>query len=144
MPSPKCPIPISSLTSKGLRRVSGQDGIAFIQDPIAPGATATLQTCLKVLIPTTRSTPATDKEFITQDKLELVAVMPWLNRKMPHFNFSRTIEIQHPVHLRNFRYLPTLAQGSTSRFSYEVVAPIIIVVAFWLIPARYTTKARAP
>ncbi|MCJ1281434.1 hypothetical protein MMC26_000753, partial [Xylographa opegraphella] len=49
-----------------------------------------------------------------------MAVMPWLNRVLPDFGFSKPIAIQFPIELRNIDYLPSLARGIRSNLGWEI------------------------
>ena len=120
MPSPKALIPISVASSKDLVPVAGDEGMAFIPGLIEPGITVTLDETIKVLIPLVDEVQPPGSRFFRTTEVALQASMPWLNRVLPFFEFSQTVNIQYPVELRNFTYLPTMALGSRNRYSYEV------------------------
>ena len=121
MPSPKRPIPISIIGSGWLLPVVGEQGVAFVKSSIMPGITATLDTSLKVLIRPSKDLQPLGTRFIRSEKLAIKATMPLLNQNLPFFDYSRTIDIQYPIELRDFNHLPTMALGSMSRFSVGVM-----------------------
>ena len=75
-----------------------------------------------VLIRQSREIQPVGTRFMKCEKLSIRATMPWLNRTLPYFEYTRNIDIQYPVEARHFHYLPTMALGSMSRFSFEVKA----------------------
>lgn len=120
MPSPTRRIPITVVASDWFESVSDASRQAFIPSSIAAGETVTLEDAVKVRIRPNRVPPLPGTRFLEQDSLSIQAEMPWLKRALPHFNYSRPIVIQYPAELREYSYLPSLAQGSTSRFTFEV------------------------
>ncbi|MCJ1432774.1 hypothetical protein MMC27_002131 [Xylographa pallens] len=120
MPSPTCPIPVTSISSVWFSRVSGEQGRTFIPNSIPSGATVTLEGTIMVLIKQCDDSPPIGNLFLKHDSLGIMAVMPWLNRVLPDFGFSKTIPIQFPIELRNIEYLPSLAQGTRSNLSWEI------------------------
>lgn len=64
--------------------------------------------------------PACGSVFFQQDVLSIIATMPWLDRSLPHFSFSKAVDIQYPCELRNIETLASLAQGSRSKIAWEV------------------------
>ncbi|MCJ1381811.1 hypothetical protein MMC17_004922 [Xylographa soralifera] len=120
MPSPKCQIPVTAISSIWFSRVSGEQGRIFIPNSIPPGVTVTLEGTIMILIKQCDDPPPIGNLFFEHDNLRIMAVMPWLNRVLPNFGFSKTIDIQFPIELRNIDYLPSLAQGIRSNLSWEV------------------------
>ena len=120
MPSPTCPIPITLNPSAWFERVSGAGAEAFIPPSIEAGEVATLADSIKVLIRSNDIPPPPGTQFFEQDVLSVSAKMPWLNRTLPNFEYSCFIDIQYPVVLRGVDILASLAQGSTTRFTFEV------------------------
>lgn len=120
MPSPKCHIPLSVVATDWLVPLPADAGHAFIPPSINVGSTATVEGSIKVLIRRKGSPPEPGKIFSREEVLSIKATMPWLDRELPHFVFRRTLVLQYPVELRQFKYLTTLAQGSQSSFAWEV------------------------
>ena len=126
MPSPTCRIPITVRRSLWLEPTESQ---ALIPSSIGAGESVTLDDPIKVLIRASDVPPSLGSLFIEQDTLSLAAQMPWLNRELPHFEYRRTLSIQYPVELRGFNVLKTMAQGSTSRFAFEVSHQTLHVIS---------------
>lgn len=121
MPSPKCRILISLIALKWFVPVSGEGGLAFIESSITPGTTMTLKSSLKVLIRQYKDLQPQGTHFLRSENLAIKATMQWLNRTLPCLGYTRTIDLQNPIELRHFNHLSTTAQGSRSRFSYEIL-----------------------
>ena len=121
MPSPKRGIPVSAIASERFLPIAGDGEHALITSSIQPGVTATLEGSIKVLISQYNKLPS-GSPLLTKERLSVQATMPWLHRHLPHFEYSREIEIQYPVELQSFQFLPSMAQGSMNRFSFEVRA----------------------
>lgn len=81
--------------------------------------TVTLEGAIKVLIQSCDESPPLGMSFLTKEDIRVMAVMPWLNRTLPHFEFSKNIEIQYPIELRKVEFLPNLARGSQSSMTWE-------------------------
>lgn len=122
MPSPKSPIPIFVVASDWFLPVSGDEGHTMITSSISPGVTVTLEGSIKVLISRFDGLSPLGSQFLRRERLSVRATMPWLNRVLPHFEYFRMLDIKYPVELRHFEFLSSVAQGSTSRFSFEVRA----------------------
>ncbi|KAL9612033.1 MAG: hypothetical protein Q9167_003359 [Letrouitia subvulpina] len=120
MPSPMCRIPIYVNPSKFILPTTGSDNCALIPSSIAPGTEVTLADSIKVLIRQSENPPAIGTQYFKQDQVSVKASMPWLNRDLPFFEFSRSVDIQYPIELRNLDFLSAMAPGSTSRSTYEV------------------------
>ncbi|KAF7506176.1 hypothetical protein GJ744_012156 [Endocarpon pusillum] len=120
MPSPTCPIPVTAVASKWLAPVPGDAGRTFLPSSIVVHELVTLEGCIKVLIRRDEHPPACGSVFFQQDVLSIIATMPWLERSLPYFSFSRAVDIQYPCELRNFETLASLAQGSRSKIAWEV------------------------
>ena len=129
MPSPTCRIPITLNPSTWFRPITGAEAQAFIPPSIGAGEVVTLENSIKVLIRSKDVPPLPDTHFFEQDVLSVSARMPWLNRTLPNFEYSCFIDIQYPVVLRGVDILASLAQGSTSRFTFQVS----FTVSSWLI-----------
>jgi hypothetical protein len=120
MPSPTCPIPVTAVASKWLAPVPGDAGRTFLPSSIAVNELVTLEGCIKVLIRGDEHPPASGSVFFQQEVLSIIATMPWLDRSLPRFTFSRVVDIQYPCELRNFETLASLGQGSRSKIAWEV------------------------
>lgn len=123
MPSPTCPIPLSVVATDWLVPLIGDAGHAFIPPSINVGLTATVEGSIKALIRRKDCPPEPGQIFSREEVLSITATMPWLDRELPHFEFRRTVVIQYPIELRQFKHLTTLAQGSKNRFAWEVWYP---------------------
>lgn len=123
MPSPTCRIPLSVIATDWLVPLTEDASYAFIPPSINVGLTATVEGSIKILIRRKGSLPGPGEIFSREEVLSIKATMPWLDRELPHFEFRRTFVIQYPIELREFTYLATLAQGSTSSFAWEVWFP---------------------
>ena len=136
MPSPTCHTPITLNPSAWFRPVSGAEAQAFVPPSIEAGEVVTLENDIKFLIRSNDVPPPPGTSFFAQDVLSVSARMPWLNRTLPNFEHSRLVNIQYPVVLRRVDILASLAQGSTSRFTFKVsftVSPRLnILVGFHL------------
>ena len=86
---------------------------------IPSGVTVTLEGTIKVLIQSRDESPPLGINFLTKEEIRVMAVMPWLNRTLPHFEFSKNIEIQYPIELRRVEFLPNLARGCQSSVTWE-------------------------
>ena len=122
MPSPKRRIPISAIASEWFLPVESEESYTLTPSSIVPGVAVVLEGCIKVLIRQSDDLQPSGKQFFRRERLSVQATMPWLNRTLPYFEYSRDIDIQYPVELRSFDFLSSMAQGSVNRFSFEVRA----------------------
>jgi hypothetical protein len=120
MPSPTCRIPVSIVRSDWLIPVAGEQGRAFLPISIAVGNTATLEGSIKVLIQPSRLLPTAGTLFNHRVDVSIQAVMPWLDRTLSDFEYTRTVELQFPCELRNINCLSSIGQGSTGHLTGEV------------------------
>lgn len=120
MPSPICHIPITVVPTDWFVPLTTDHGHVFIPSSIQAESTVTLEDSIKVLIKRNEGPTVPGTHFSEQDVLSIKATMPWLNRELSHFDFRRTVVIQYPIELRKFENVTTLAQGSRSKFSWEV------------------------
>lgn len=141
MPSPKCRIPICVIASEWFMPVVGQDSKTLIKSSIEPGTTVTLDSSLMVLIRQSQELQPVGTRLMKSEKLAIGATMPWLNRTLPYFDYTRTVDIQYPVEARNFHFLPTMALGSLSRFSFEVMVLGLLWRNFLLIYFKVCNKS---
>lgn len=122
MPSPTRGITIYVAASEYFAPVAGQDGKAVTHGSIEPGITVTLNSFFRILIREIKEPIPMGARLKKRANIAIMAKMPWLNRNIPHFDYTRNIDIQYPVEVRQFDYLPTMALRSVSRFSLEVIA----------------------
>ena len=120
MPSPLCNIPLTVNQSRWIQPIYGAEGQAMIPSSIATGVTATLSESIKVRIRPVDHTPPFGTKHFEHDDISITAKMPWLNRDLPKFEYQKTIDIQYPIELRQYKFLPSLAQGSITQFTVEV------------------------
>lgn len=121
MPSPTCPIPVSVVNSEWFERVpASEGGVAFLPTSIPAGESATLSGSIKVRIRSNDRPPVNGVRFTATDRLAVRAVMPWLNRILPSFEYTKDVEIAYPCSLGGFRHLGTLPRASSTNIHYEV------------------------
>lgn len=121
MPSPTRPIPITVVPSDWLIPVDGDEGHTFLPPSIPDGNTVTLDGSIKVLIRSHRQPPVAGAVFHQSCSIAIRATMPWLDRALPYFEHTREFEIQYPCELRNINSLSSVAQGSISQLTFEVI-----------------------
>ncbi|KAI0420609.1 hypothetical protein F5X98DRAFT_331382 [Xylaria grammica] len=121
MPSPTRPIQLSMVESDWFKPLFGREGWAFLPS-IREGSSVTIDGPIKVRIREQEEyeIPEIGALFICREVICLNAVMPWLEREIPNFEFNKVVEIRYPCELRNFQALATVAQGSQSKLSFEV------------------------
>ncbi|GAW12934.1 hypothetical protein ANO14919_023070 [Xylariales sp. No.14919] len=121
MPSPTRPIQLSMVESDWFKPVFGREGWAFLPS-VREGSSVTIDGPIKVRIREQEEyeIPEIGALFICREVIHLNAVMPWLEREIPNFEFNKVVEIRYPCELRNFQALATVAQGSQSKLSFEV------------------------
>lgn len=120
MPSPKRRIPVTAVASEWFLPILGEESYATIPSSVAPGVVVTLEGFIKVFIRRSDDLEPSGKQFFRTERLSIQATMPWLNRNLPYFEYSHALDIKYPVELRSFHFLPSMAQGSVNRFSFEV------------------------
>src|SRR6266498_1040606 len=101
MPSPTCQIPVTIRPSEWFTAVEGDESFAYLPSSIPPGGSATLEGAIKVFISNDVHPPPPGNALLEQSQVSIVATMPWVNKRLEHFEFSRTIDIQYPLELRN-------------------------------------------
>ena len=144
MPSPRIRIPITLNPSTWFLPVEGAESQAFLPPSIEVGEVATLSEELKVFIKTNEMPPSPGSQFFEQDTLSISAHMPWLNRTLPSFEYSKLIHIQYPIALQGFDFLKSLAQDSESHFDYEVGRAAEVLLSVLSIPPRSSTRVQEP
>ncbi|KAK5634158.1 hypothetical protein RRF57_009872 [Xylaria bambusicola] len=113
MPSPTRPIQLYVVESDWFKPIDGQDGRTFLPS-IREGSSVTIDGPIQILIREREEyeMPETGALFARHEAIHLKAVMPWVEREIPNFEFNREIELKYPCELRNIQALPTVAQGS--------------------------------
>lgn len=120
MPSPSCRIPITIVPSDFLIPMDGVQGCAYIPTSILPGESITLEGFIKARLRRPLGQLRSGTSFLEQHTVSVRAIMPWLNRTLPRFEFSKTVEIQYPIVLQEFDFLKCVAQGSRSTLKWKV------------------------
>jgi len=122
MPSPARRIPLTVVASDWFIPIQGEEGIAYLPPSINEGSLITVEGSIKVLIRerTEPEMPPNNAQFKRNDTLIINARMPWLNRIIPKFEFSRNVTIEYPCELRNFNNLATVALGSRNKIKFDV------------------------
>ena len=127
MPSPSRLIPISAVPSLWFEPITNSTEQAYIPGSIGPSETVTLDVPIKVLILSNHTPPAHETSFLEQDVLAITAEMPWLNRALPNFGYTRSIAIQYPLEIQGYEVLQSLAQGSTNHFTLKVGLTYVLI-----------------
>ncbi|KAF2738806.1 hypothetical protein EJ04DRAFT_549698 [Polyplosphaeria fusca] len=117
MPTPrKTRIPVRMLGQPGLTPRNS----LWLPLGLKPGETRLVDGEIKADIsaPTTRSLFDVLHE---QANVQLEAVLPDLDRILPHFDYRQTITIQHPLRLLNdgFTFLDSVAPGTTTSLQWQ-------------------------
>ncbi|OCL06100.1 hypothetical protein AOQ84DRAFT_366097, partial [Glonium stellatum] len=120
MPSPTRPIPVTAVESDWFKPVPGDEGIAYLPISIPAGHSMTVEGSIKVLIRPNIVDPRPGVQFFSREDIVINAEMPWLKRPLPHFEYTKAVDLQYPCELRNFSNLATLAQGATGKVTCEV------------------------
>jgi len=122
MPSPARRIPLTAVASDWFIPVQGEEGVAYLPPSIDEGSSITVEGSIKVLIRkrTEAEMPPNNSQFKQTDTLVINANMPWLNRIIPNFEFSRRVTIEYPCELKNFNNLATVALGSRNKIRFDV------------------------
>lgn len=121
MPSPNRPIQLNMIESDWFKLIDGDDGCTVLPSK-REGSSVTIDRSIKVRIREQEEyeTPHTGAIFLQRDTIHLLATMPWIERKIPKFDFNKRIEIRYPCEFRNMKALATVAQASLSKLSFEV------------------------
>ncbi|XXG98999.1 hypothetical protein Hte_005332 [Hypoxylon texense] len=121
MPSPTRPIQLNLVESDWFKLVDGDDGRTFLPS-IKEGTSVTIDSSIKVRLREREKYEPLQAGtiFTRQDTIHLGAIMPWIEREIPKFDFNMAIDIRYPCELRNIESLATVAQGSLSTLSFEV------------------------
>ncbi|KAF2680439.1 hypothetical protein K458DRAFT_91399 [Lentithecium fluviatile CBS 122367] len=126
MPSPTCRIPVTLASeSEWFASVhTDEGGLPFLPTSVPAGESASMEGAIKVRIKdrSHANSIATSMgaQFSAKDRLSIRADMPWLDRQMPAFEFTKEIAITYPCSLGNIQCLSTIAQGAVSKVQYEV------------------------
>jgi len=125
MPSPTCRIAVTlAENSDWFEAVPADDGgVAFLPTSIPAHGSASTEGSIKVRIKTAmrRRAPQSGVRFLAKDTVRIRADMPWLERRLPSFEYSKDVEISYPCTFGNFNFLSTITQGAVSKVQYEVL-----------------------
>src|SRR5690349_21302201 len=120
MPSPPTAIPCELIAADLLQCTTGETAFAPLKTSIPAGNTeyseAEIRGCLRMPVITANSLPP----YISEQKINLRAVFPWLQQPLPEFDISNQIKVQFPLELRGIRLPTTLPPGSSSMVKWEV------------------------
>jgi hypothetical protein len=120
MPSPTRPIPLTVIGSEWIEPLEGEEGRLYLSRSIPIGESTTLDGSVKAKI-RYLDRPIRDNNAIREKHaISLRATMPWLDRELPLFSFTRTIDIQYPLELTGPSILSTLAPGSRNKLTVKV------------------------
>jgi hypothetical protein len=122
MPTPKkTVIPLRMLPSPGLTSVNGKDVVGLPCD-IAPGAVKRINGELWTRIKPAHQLQPHGAAFRSVSRIQLVAIVPDLERVLPHFEYFQQITIQYPVKLvtDEFKWLDAIPQGSSCDLQWSV------------------------
>lgn len=121
MPSPRRPIQLNMVESNWFKLIDGDDGRTVLPS-IREGSSVTIGRSIKVRIREQKEyeTPHTGAIFLQRDTIHLLATMPWIERRIPKFDFDKSVTIRYPCELRKIKALATVAQASLSKLSFEV------------------------
>jgi hypothetical protein len=119
MPSPAQKTRIEVDASDCLHSITGNDGMILVPS-IPSGATVTLPGSIKVLIRQPDIPPFSREAYRVVTKIPLKATMTGLNRRLDHFDYQKSIEVQYPLELQHISYLQSVAQGSENKISMQI------------------------
>ncbi|KAI1772106.1 hypothetical protein F4818DRAFT_188364 [Hypoxylon cercidicola] len=121
MPSPARPIQLNAVESDWFKLVDGDDGHTLLPS-IRKGSSVTINSFIKVRIREREEyeTLEAGTIFARREAIQLRAIMPWIERDIPKFDFDLVIDIRYPCELRNIQALATVAQASLTKLSFEV------------------------
>lgn len=125
MPTPKKTlIPVRLQDSAWLTPVPGKDTV-FLPLDIPPGSTKSISNEIwaRIKSPSTQPNSTAFKEV---SAINLQAVVPDLDRKIPHFEFSQNVSIQYPVKFvtDEFKWMDTISQGSSTSLQWAVCVKV--------------------
>jgi hypothetical protein len=120
MPSPTCPIPLTFIGSEWIEPLEGEEGRLYLKKSIPIGESITLDGVAKAKIRRLDRPFKSNKALLEKHTISLKATMPWLNRELPLLTFNRSIDIQYPLELVEFRILPTLTPASKNKLTVKV------------------------
>lgn len=121
MPTPKDTlIPVTMQPSTWIKPLPGKDTV-YMPFDIPTGGTKRIanEIWAKIKSP---STQPDGTAFKATSTVKLQAIVPDLNRKLPHFEPSQTISIQYPVRfvIDEFKWMDTISQGSSTSLQWAV------------------------
>ena len=106
--------------SAWLTPVPGRDTV-YLPFGISPGGTRKITHEIWASIKSPSAQPDTTA-FEEVSTIKLQAIIPDLDRRIPHFEFSREISIQYPVKFvtDEFKWMDTISQGSSTNLQWVV------------------------
>ena len=123
MPTPKKTlIPVRMQSSTWVVPVPGRDTV-YLPFDIPPGGTKKIVHEIWARIKSPCAQPG-NTAFKADSTIKLQAIVPNLDRKIPHFESSQNITIQYPVKFvtDEFKWLDTISQGSSTSLQWVVCA----------------------
>jgi len=123
MPTPKKTlIPVRMQLSAWLTPVPGKVTV-YLPFDIPPGGTKKIAHEIWARIKSPRAQPDSTA-FKAVSTIKLQAIVPDLDRKMPHFECSQNISIRYPVKFvtDEFKWMDTISQGSSTSLQWVVCA----------------------
>ena len=110
--------------SAWLTPVPGRETV-YLPFDIPPGGTKKIahEIWASITSPSAQPDATAFKEILT---IKLQAIIPDLDRRIPHFEYSQEISIQYPVRFvtDKFKWMDTISQGSSNSLQW-VVCPKI-------------------
>lgn len=123
MPTPKRTlIPVTMQLSTWLTPLPGKDTVYLPFDiPIGGTKRIAHEIWAKIKSPSTQPDSTAFKAVST---IKLQAIVPDLDRRLPHFEPSQNISIQYPVKFVSdeFKWMDTISQGSSTSLQWTVCA----------------------
>jgi hypothetical protein len=120
MPSPGCPISITVLPSKWIEPLEDEEGGIFLSQSIPIGESVTLDGEFKAWIKTPETSVKVGTPFREEEAVRLKATMPWIDQKLDHFDFQKSILIEYPLELAELNVLKSLVPSSKNKFAVGV------------------------
>jgi hypothetical protein len=120
MPTPKHTlIPIRVLTAMSLSPVVDRE-VIYVPTDIKPGDTKRTTGSIWLKIQGPARPPEPGQIFKKTTTIQLTAVIPHINRRLPHFKLSKAFTIQYPLSLQRFKWLHSIEYGSTVNLKWAV------------------------
>jgi hypothetical protein len=119
MPSPSRETRLEIDPSECLQPINTHEGHAFVPS-ILPGQIITVSGSIKVLIREPETPILGGTAYRESTLIKLKAIMPGLNRRLNHFGYQKSIDIEYPLELREIDYLDSVAQGSLHKITMKI------------------------